>query len=108
MRESLSRPDDICARYGGEEFAVILPNTDLRGAYNVAEKLRNNVLKLDIPHLDSQVAGLHSISISAGVATVLADSNCSVSGFIKKADKALYQAKYFGRNQVKVETQIDN
>ena len=107
LRGSLSRPDDICARYGGEEFAVILPNTDPQGAIDVAERLRNNVLKLEIPHLDSQVVGLQSISISAGVATVLPSSNSSVSDFIKRADKALYQAKYFGRNQIKVDPQFE-
>ncbi|HED2998902.1 TPA: diguanylate cyclase, partial [Citrobacter freundii] len=47
---SLQRPGDMAARYGGEEFAVVLPNTDLAGARHIAERIRENVEKLRIPH----------------------------------------------------------
>ncbi len=67
IHESLERPGDFCARYGGEEFVIILPNTLSEGATHVAERIREKILNLDIPHEKSPP--LNKVSISIGVAT---------------------------------------
>ena len=50
IEKTLKRPGDFCARYGGEEFIVILPNTSRLGARKVAEEIRTNLEKMNIPH----------------------------------------------------------
>lgn len=98
LKDSLKRPLDFAARFGGEEFAVILPNTDHKGALLVAEHLRHNIEALGIPHLHSQTAPV--VTISIGAATVTPEQNDNIDPFVEKADKALYQSKQRGRNQV--------
>lgn len=99
LKDSLKRPTDIIARYGGEEFAVLLPNTDRAGAEMVANKMRDEVESLKIPHSSSEVCGF--VTISLGVATVRADFNIGTSvDLVKAADRALYQSKNSGRNRV--------
>jgi diguanylate cyclase (GGDEF)-like protein len=89
------RPSDLSARIGGEEFAVILPGTDLEGAHIVAEKIASHLAERQIAHADSLVSKYVTISIGAAVA---ADED--VATFVKRADKAVYQAKQLGRNRV--------
>ncbi len=105
LKEVLKRPDDLPARYGGEEFAIVLPNTDLVGAMQVAEKIRQEVLALRINHKTSSVNGF--VTLSLGIATVtpndIAESVRSPEDLIKIADRALYQAKHNGRNQSHVQ-----
>ncbi len=105
LKQVLKRPDDLPARYGGEEFAIILPNTDLVGAMQVAEKIRQEVLALQINHKASSVNGF--VTLSLGVATVtpnqITESVRSPEDLIKIADRALYQAKHNGRNQSHVQ-----
>ncbi|MRR14415.1 diguanylate cyclase, partial [archaeon] len=93
---SVKRVSDIAARYGGEEFAVILPGTDIRGAENLAESIREKVLSLAIPHEKSSVA--RCVTISAGVACVVASRDKPRDMLIRFADSALYDAKANGRN----------
>lgn len=50
IADAVSRPTDLAARYGGEEFAVILSGTDEEGAYSIAERIRQGVQGLAIPH----------------------------------------------------------
>lgn len=91
---------DIVARYGGEEFVAILPNTELRKAVNVAEKIRLAISNLKIPHSTSPVDEV--VTISLGVAT-LAPKHLGVMAWpilLEGADKALYEAKARGRNRV--------
>lgn len=105
LKQVAKRPDDLPARYGGEEFAIVLPNTDLVGAMQVAEKIRQEVLALRINHKASSVNGF--VTLSLGVATVtpnqIAESVRSPEDLIKIADRALYQAKHNGRNQSHVQ-----
>jgi diguanylate cyclase (GGDEF)-like protein len=105
LKQVAKRPDDLPARYGGEEFAIVLPNTDLVGAMQVAEAIRQEVLALRINHKGSSVNGF--VSLSLGIATVtpneIAESVRSPEDLIKIADRALYQAKHNGRNQSHVQ-----
>ncbi len=90
------RPHDSIARFGGEEFVVLLPNTTLPEAYEVAERLRECLA--DLKELPNTQPSLPCITISLGVA-VLSKQDVLAS-LLEKADKALYQAKQQGRNQV--------
>jgi diguanylate cyclase (GGDEF)-like protein/PAS domain S-box-containing protein len=94
------RPGDLAARYGGEEFALILPCANTQNAFKIAEKIRKRVQTLKITHNGSKVDGCKTISISAGVATLVPDTGSSQSILVNLADKALYSAKNQGRNQV--------
>ena len=95
---TLKRPTDIAARWGGEEFAVLLPNTSLDGAFQVAEELRKNIEAALIPCKEKD--SFHHITISAGVAEMQSDKNISIETLVLQADKALYKAKDTGRNKV--------
>lgn len=90
------RVPDLAARYGGEEFAVILPNTDIEGALNLAETIRARVRALEIRHERSSVDDY--VTVSAGVACMVPAGETSVEALIKLADDALYDAKSKGRN----------
>lgn len=100
IRGSCSRPTDLPARYGGEEFALVLPNTSPGGARLIAEKLRQTVLALNIPHIAPQ-ADAH-LSVSIGLATLTPGIGSHSRQLISAADKGLYMAKNNGRNQVGV------
>jgi len=91
-----SREIDEPARYGGEEFAVALPQTDLDGAYSLAERVRVEVEALGIERLDGQ--GDLSVTASFGV-SALPDNSEDKDGLIAAADAALYRAKRNGRNR---------
>jgi diguanylate cyclase (GGDEF)-like protein len=95
LRES-SREIDEPARYGGEELAVVLPGTDLEGAYNLAERVRVGIEALDLPMLD----GMGSIRVTAsfGAATLPGSADDTRSLFAA-ADEALYRAKRAGKNR---------
>jgi len=98
LKASLHRSGDIVARYGGEEFVVLLPETDIDGAINVAERLRSSIEALSIKHDNSQVCQV--VSVSAGVATCRSDDDNNSIDVIMLADKALYASKKNGRNKV--------
>lgn len=88
---------DLVARYGGEEFVVVLPGRSSSEAIIAAEKIRNLVQSLQLPHLNSKV--MPYVTISLGVATIIANNN-KPTALIAKADSALYAAKQGGRNRV--------
>lgn len=98
MRLSIKRPADLAARYGGEEFALILPNTDDRGAIEVAESIRQQVKLLKIDHVKSSVSD--RVTLSLGVASIIPDSFSEPKFLIAEADRALYEAKSSGRDRV--------
>ena len=94
LRDS-SREVDHAARYGGEELAVILPGTDLEGAFNRAERIREEIERLRIPLLRG--GGTVSVTTSCGVAAARA-AGAEGRTLVQAADNALYQAKRSGKN----------
>jgi len=98
IKNSLKRPGDFCARYGGEEFVVILPNTSLKGALHIAERIRENVEKMGIPNKNSLPKQI--VTLSLGVASSEKGNLTDYEELVKQADLALYKAKQLGRNQV--------
>lgn len=100
IESNASRPFDLAARYGGEEFAVILPETDKKGAITVAEGIRKNIRQLALPHEYSKVSPF--ITLSLGVATIIPNPGeaHTIEGLIEEADKALYRAKANGRDAI--------
>jgi diguanylate cyclase (GGDEF)-like protein len=100
MHAQLSRSGDLLARYGGEEFICILPNTDLDGARNMAEKLRAAVIEQQIPH-EAGIDGL--VTVSIGVVSGQPIEGVDSRRFLLQADHCLYQAKVSGRNRIHTE-----
>lgn len=98
IRSQLNREGDLLARYGGEEFVVVLPNTPREGACKVAERIRQAMENLAIPHDYSPVAPV--VTLSLGVAGGQVTEEDGALQMVERADKALYQAKRDGRNQV--------
>jgi diguanylate cyclase (GGDEF)-like protein len=101
--EGSVRRVDAVARYGGEEFCVILPRTDEVAARDVAEKLRQNMEELEVPGARNQPLG--HMSVSVGFAIYPDDLPAALSApatevLLDTADRAVYEAKHGGRNQV--------
>ncbi len=98
IERAVPRAVDLVARYGGEEFACILPETSSEGAQATARRILQVVSSLKIPHAHSKAAD--HVTVSIGVATAdPACDNCDLD-LVELADKALYQAKDAGRNQL--------
>jgi diguanylate cyclase (GGDEF)-like protein len=120
LSQFLRRPNDFAARWGGEEFIIILPDTPIDGALEVAENIRKNVEDTLIPRVkfkpgdriaDEYLCEIKpdgtelcypglKITISIGVTSLVPGQKNSSDTFIYNADKALYLAKDAGRNRV--------
>ncbi|WP_051218791.1 sensor domain-containing diguanylate cyclase [Oceanobacter kriegii] len=98
IEATFSRPGDCVARYGGEEFAVILPNTPLEDAADMAERLRLIMQESPI----QTDAGDLRLTISIGISGCYPDQHTEDSHLLNDADEALYEAKGSGRNRVVV------
>jgi diguanylate cyclase (GGDEF)-like protein len=97
LRES-SRDIDHPVRYGGEELGLVLPGTDIEGAFHVADRVRRSIESLSIRRIDG--GGTLRVTASCGVAA-LPLSAADERGLVKAADDALYQAKAHGRNNTR-------
>lgn len=95
---AVKRSTDLFARYGGEEFAVILPHTDTAGAIAVAESIQKAIRDLGIPHQQSDVSEI--VTVSMGIATVIPSLGTSPDELVALADRALYDAKQQGRDRI--------
>jgi len=93
-----SRETDILARYGGDEFVILLPQTSVSNARNMADRIliriRNHVFHVQDNEFTS--------SLSMGIATVPHDGVNTPQDFLECADRALYEAKHGGKNQIVV------
>jgi diguanylate cyclase (GGDEF)-like protein len=95
IAKTLPRKTDFVARFGGEEFVVLLPSTASKGAFSVAENIRNKVKSLAIPHDESTAANVVTVSIGL---TSLQGAAINKVDLLKQADSSLYIAKNSGRN----------
>lgn len=95
IRENGIRQGDIFARYGGEEFCILLPNTNLKQGFEIAERLRKLVEKHEFIYDGKRLP----VSASIGVADYRMGVNNGTDLF-KRADSAVYKSKEGGRNQV--------
>jgi len=100
LKTVASRSLDIVARFGGEEFALLIPSSNIKQAYQLAERCRREIINLQIPHATTEVEGLNIVSISAGVSSMTPTIKSSAFTLIDIADKRLYKAKEAGRNCV--------
>lgn len=91
--KSVLRNADVAARFGGDEFCLLLPNTSLEEAKQIGERIREQIEDTTYPHRDLTV----SIGVSANFPL-----NISPQEIIEFADKALYQAKRTGKNNVQL------
>lgn len=94
IREQL-RGSDVVARFGGDEFILMLPETNNKGAQEMAERIRKAV---EASRFDTRGEGTR-ITISLGVASYPEDGG-NLEVILEKADKAMYRAKQNGRNRV--------
>ncbi|MCX7032464.1 MAG: GGDEF domain-containing protein [Arenimonas sp.] len=92
LMESL-RASDVCGRLGGDEFAVLLPNTDIKAAHEVARKLMQALAQRPLP-----TGGTMPLTLSIGVAGDTFDTQT----LINHADTAMYLAKRTGKNRVEI------
>ncbi|ART62793.1 diguanylate cyclase domain-containing protein [Kushneria marisflavi] len=95
LEAAVNRPYDLLARYGGEEFVCLLPNTHLKGAVVVAERMQACVRALQLEHADSGIGQV--VTVSMGVATMTANSTDGAQVLLEAADRQLYKAKQAGR-----------
>jgi diguanylate cyclase (GGDEF)-like protein len=94
IREQL-RGSDVMARFGGDEFIVLLPETNSKGAMEMAERIRKSI---EVSRFDIR-GGDTNTTASLGVASYPEDGG-NLDVILDKADKAMYRAKQLGRNRV--------
>jgi diguanylate cyclase (GGDEF)-like protein len=97
MTKTVSRATDLVARYGGEEFVILLPETGLKGAVVLAERVRDCISDLALPHRDSSAG---RVTASLGVVSGRFLTSSSIVDVLTEADLQLYAAKAGGRNRV--------
>lgn len=100
LKTIVERSSDIVARYGGEEFVVILPDTNSQGSAALAGRICESVLRLALPHVESDTSGF--VTISLGIASAADHVLTDGTQLVALADQALYQAKMNGRNRYEI------
>jgi two-component system chemotaxis family response regulator WspR len=98
LSSCLGRAADLAARFGGEEFVALLPLASADEAARLAERVRERVEALVIPHASSPAAKV--VTVSIGCATAVPREDADPAALLAAADAALYAAKRAGRNRV--------
>jgi len=93
----MKRESDVACRYGGEEFILLLPKTASGGAVILAERIREEIEKIQIELDDAEPV---CFTVSLGVSEVNYAEDGSIDTVVRRADDAMYQAKHDGRNRV--------
>lgn len=96
IKDNLKRPSDEVCRYGGEEFAILMPVTNEQGATQLVENIRQQIAKLPVVYASGEIP----LTISAGVCCAINSADMPANLLLDTADKALYNAKQAGRNNV--------
>ncbi|MFA5059026.1 MAG: diguanylate cyclase [Candidatus Omnitrophota bacterium] len=91
-----SRENDYMCRYGGEEFSIILTQTNREQAYFIAERLRERIAQYNFPKFSSE--NFLKLTVSVGVAAFPEDAHTK-EDLVMKADRAMYTAKFIGKNK---------
>ena len=97
IKNCCERPADIVGRFGGEEFVIILPDTNIDGAYKVAEHLRKVILDRNIPYGPQNT---NPVTLTFGTVSAHGNKVDGIDKLIRDADAALYKGKDQGRNCV--------
>lgn len=100
LQQHINRPGDVLARYGGEEFVVLLPETTIEDALQVAEKCRAGIEALQIKNPKNENWGV--VTASIGVACMIPDKENNYSTVLDAADQGMYESKAAGRNRVSI------
>ncbi|MCL2765618.1 MAG: diguanylate cyclase [Treponema sp.] len=95
LNNTLQRASDVAVRWGGEEFCVLLPDTDIKGTYNIAEQIRINVMKTNIQISNEKGT---TVTISLGAHSKIPGTNDLIADYISEVDQLLYTAKKNGKN----------
>ena len=98
MLEMTNRSGEFAARMGGEEFAMFFPTMKLAAALEVAERVREGVLNLRIPHEKSLTSEF--VTVSIGVVSCVPEWELEFDELLQAADDALYESKTSGRNRI--------
>ncbi len=98
LKEIGARPRDVVARFGGEEFVLLLPDTDADAAATIAERCRQAIAALDIPHEDAPDG--RRMTASLGCGSSIPGPDASPATLIEQVDKLLYVSKRSGRNRI--------
>ena len=99
FRRAGGRITDLASRYGGEEFVMILPETDAAGVRKIADMILNYVRKMAMEHESSSVSEI--VTVSLGLVTAVPNREMRPEDLVNAADKALYESKRGGRNQLR-------
>jgi len=98
INNSVSRASDFAARYGGEEFVVVLADTPMSGALEIAKQIQDNIAAATIEHTTSGIT--QQLTLSIGLASLIPQHDNTWEQLVSLADKFLYQAKTAGRNTI--------
>ena len=90
------RADDTVARWGGEEFAILLPNTTVKTAHEICERMRHAIMQIDCTVFAANLR----ITVSMGIAEFAGEAH--YDKLLSRSDGALYKAKQNGRNRVDI------